>query len=273
MDWKTIAAPSDALPPCPLTLRVQSIPSRHYFAEHTHEWNQVVYAISGVLTVVADGHSFVISPNQAAWIAPGCVHRVGSFLGAEFHSLWLANNPGGKITGHSATVFSVPPLMRALIIEAAAVSGPMDSDGYFGRIYQLILDQLRRAHPVSSALPWPQSAALLKLCESLYSSPVDSRSPEDWGAELGMSGRTLARKFLAETGLPLRTWRRQLRLFRAIELLENGADVTRTAIELGYSSTSAFVYAFRTEMKNSPLAYMRTRATSSSCTESDVAET
>ncbi len=35
--------------------------------------------------------------------------------------------------------------------------------------------------------------------------------------------------------------------------------VTRTAMELGYGSTSAFVYAFRTEMGCSPQAYMRGR--------------
>jgi AraC-like DNA-binding protein len=38
-----------------------------------------------------------------------------------------------------------------------------------------------------------------------------------------------------------------------------GLDVTRTALELGYGSTSAFVYAFRTEMGRSPQTYMRGR--------------
>jgi AraC-like DNA-binding protein len=35
--------------------------------------------------------------------------------------------------------------------------------------------------------------------------------------------------------------------------------VTRTAMDLGYGSTSAFVYAFRTEMGCSPVSYMRGR--------------
>ena len=70
-----------------------------------------------------------------------------------------------------------------------------------------------------------------------------------------MSERTLARRFEAAVGMSLRSWRRRLRLFKAIELL----DVTRTAMELGYGSTSAFVYAFRTDMGGSPQAYMRGR--------------
>lgn len=261
MNWKTIVAPPDALPPTPWTLRVQSIPAYHDFAKHKHDWHQVVYAISGVLTVVADGQSFVISPDKAAWISAGTVHQVGSFLGAEYHSFWLADNPGGILSERAVGIFSVSPLLKALIVEAAKIYGKQDDGGYFKRIYRLVLDQLYRANLLSSALPWPKSTALSKLCETLYVDPTDSRGPEQWGAELGMSGRTLARRFLTETGMPLRTWRRQLRLFRAIELLESGMNVTGIALELGYSSTSAFIYAFRTEMKCSPLVYMQARAT------------
>lgn len=55
--------------------------------------------------------------------------------------------------------------------------------------------------------------------------------------------------------------RRRLRLFKAIELLGGGLGVTQAAMELGYGSASAFVYAFRTEMGCSPQAYMRGHAT------------
>jgi AraC-like DNA-binding protein len=74
-----------------------------------------------------------------------------------------------------------------------------------------------------------------------------------------MSERTLTRRFEAELGMSLRSWRRRLRLFKAVELMGGGLDVTRTALELGYGSTSAFVYAFRTETGCSPQAYMRGR--------------
>ncbi|KRB10855.1 cupin [Achromobacter sp. Root170] len=260
MPWEAITAPPDVLPPLPMTMRVQSIGARNYFAAHTHEWNQVVYAVSGVLMVTADGHSFAISPNQAAWIPSGTVHSVGSFLGAEYRSLWLADHPGGTLSEGGVAVFGVSALLKALVVEAATLQGKSDEDGYFGRIYRLVLDQLCRASPISLILAWPTSPPLLTLCETLYNQPADPRSPDDWGRELGMSGRTLARKFFAETGLTLRDWRRRLKLFRAIELLENGLDVTRTALELGYGSTSSFIFAFRSEMKCSPMAYVRSRA-------------
>jgi AraC-like DNA-binding protein len=260
MIWETIEAPPDAAPPRPMTVRAQSIPARHHFPNHAHRWHQVVYAISGVLTVAVEGRSLVISPEQAVWLPTGLRHRVGSLLGAEFRSLWIADAAGHGLP-ESPTVFAVTPLLQALIVEAADIEGEEDRDGYASRITHLILDQLRRAQPLPGALPWPRGGSLTTLCEALYADPADARGSDMWGRELGMSGRTLARRFEAEVGMSLRSWRRRLRLFKAIELLGGGLDVTRTAMELGYGSTAAFVYAFRSDMGCSPRAYMRGRMT------------
>lgn len=258
--WEIIEAPRGLPAPRPLTLRAQFIPARHHFLEHSHSWNQMVYAISGVLTVGVEGRSYVISPEQAVWLPTGVRHRVGSLLGAEFRSLWIAHEAGRSLP-LSPTLFGVSPLLKALIVEATAIEGQQDTDGYSHRITDLILDQLRRAHPLQGALPWPLGGGPLSaLCEALYADPTDQRGPEEWSRQLGMSERTLARRFQAEMGMSLRSWRRHLRLFKAIELLGGGLDVTRTALELGYGSTSAFIYAFRSDMGCSPHAYMRRHA-------------
>ncbi|SOY70335.1 AraC family transcriptional regulator [Cupriavidus taiwanensis] len=259
MRWETIQAPQGAQPPRPMTVRVQSIPARHAFPEHAHDWHQVVYAISGALTVTVAGGSFVISPEQAAWLPTGLPHRVGSLLGAEFRSLWISEGVGGNLPFAVPTVFRVSALLKALIVEAAAISGKEDVDGYKGRVTRLIIDQLHRAEALPGALPWPRRAPLTTLCEALYADPTDTRGPEEWGLALGMSARTLSRRFVGETGISLRSWRRRMRLFRAIELLCGGMSVTRTAMELGYGSTSAFVYAFRLDMGCGPQAFIRGR--------------
>jgi AraC-like DNA-binding protein len=259
MRWETIETPPGLPSPRPITVRAQSIPARHSFPEHAHGWHQVAYAISGVLSVAVEGRSFVISPEQAVWLPTGLGHRVGSLLGAEFRSLWIADEAGRGLPD-SATVFAVTPLLRALIVEAAEIEGQEDPDGYAGRVAGLILDQLRRARPLPGALPWPRGGALAALCEALYADPADPRGAGAWGRDLGMSQRTLSRRFEAELGMSLRSWRRRLRLFKAIELMGGGLGVTRTALELGYGSTSAFVYAFRTDMGCGPQAYMRGRA-------------
>ncbi|MFV0367805.1 MAG: AraC family transcriptional regulator [Hyphomicrobiaceae bacterium] len=259
MKWQTVKAPPDVAVPRPMTVRVQSIPPRHYFPEHFHDWNQMVYAITGVLTVAVEGQSYAISPEQAVWLPAGHRHRVGTLLGAEFRSLWIASDVAESLPTE-CTVFAVTPLLKALVIEAAQIEGENDRDGYRDRVTKLIFDQLRRAEALPAALPWPlDGSRLIPLCEALYTNPADQRGPDAWGRELGMSERTLARRFEAELAMGLRSWRRRLRLFKAIELLGGGLDVTRTAMEVGYSSTSAFVFAFRAELGCSPQAYMRRR--------------
>ncbi len=256
VSWDPIEAPAGTPPPTPMTMRVQTIPPRCYFPEHRHAWAQVVYAISGVLTVATEGRSLVISPEQAVWLPTGMPHRVGTLHGAEFRSLWIAANVIGGLPDEPV-VFGVSPLLRALIVEAATLERLESGDGYADRVRGLILDQLRRATPLPGALPWPRGASLNRLCEALYADPADARSAEAWGRELGMSGRTLTRRFEAELGMSLRSWRRRMRLFKAIELLGGGMGVTRTAMDLGYGSPSAFIYAFRTGMGMSPQAYIR----------------
>lgn len=258
MTWQPITRPPGLLAPGPITLRVQTIPARHYFPDHSHPWNQLVYAVSGVLTITTGAESFVITPDQAVWLPTGTRHRVGALHGAEFRSLRVAD--AGVGLPSTPGVIRVTHLLQALIVEAAQIDGQADTDGYADRVTALILDQLVRAHPLPGALPWPRHDALIRLCEALYLDPADNRSPQEWAQKLGMSPRTLARRFAAELGMSLRSWRRRLRLLRSVELLGGGLGVTQVAMALGYGSTSAFIYAFRKEMGSSPQAYMRKRA-------------
>ncbi|PZR84750.1 MAG: AraC family transcriptional regulator [Stutzerimonas stutzeri] len=259
MSWSVVTAPSDAAPPDPLTIRAQSIPARHGFPDHAHDWHQLVYAVDGVLTVSTINQTFVISPEQAAWVPTGVTHRVGSLLGAQFRSLWISHQHDFGLP-ESPAVISVTPLMKALIVEAAGLEPTSDPDGYRARVVALILDQLRRAPRLEAALPWPRSPVLLRICEVLFQDPSDKRDVETWGGELGLSSRTLTRRFESEVGMPLRSWRRRLKVFRAIELLTGGASVTSVALDLGYSSASAFIFAFREEMGSSPHAFAHNKA-------------
>jgi len=256
MQWQPIHLPVQAPPPAPMTVRVESLAARSYFPEHRHDWAQVVYAVSGVLTVAVQGRSFVISSEQAVWLPTGATHRVGTLFGAEFRSLWIAKERIADFPDKPG-VFRVSPLLRELIVEASTLTSGDNKKGYACRVVRLILDQLRRAPSLPGSLPWPRGESLNQLCEALYADPADERSAEDWGRELGMSGRTLSRRFETDVGMSLRSWRRRMRLFKAIEMLGGGTDVTRTALDLGYGSTSAFIYAFRTEMGMTPQAYMR----------------
>lgn len=259
-NWTVAEIPPSFGPPRPLSVRALDIPPRHTFPEHSHAWNQVVYATSGVLTLAVEARTFVISPEQAVWIPTGVPHRVGSLHGAATRSLWIANDTVSNLPD-LPTVFEVSSLLQALIDEATELTHTTDAHldmPYLQLVTTLIIEQLCRSRRASVALPWPSSSSsLTALCEALYQDPSNTLTPAEWGRHLGMSERTLTRRFKDEVGMSLRSWRRRMRLFKAIELLGGGLDVTGTALELGYGSTSAFVYAFRTDMGASPMVYMK----------------
>jgi AraC-like DNA-binding protein len=93
------------------------------------------------------------------------------------------------------------------------------------------------------------------VAQSLFGNPADGRTLADWGRDVGASERTLARAFLADTGLSFGQWRGLLRVRAATVALATGEPVARVARQVGYESTSAFVAAFRRATGTTPAAY------------------
>jgi AraC-like DNA-binding protein len=79
---------------------------------------------------------------------------------------------------------------------------------------------------------------------------------EQVAAEVGLTSRSLARRFEAELGMTWRAALRRLRVLRAIEALAaDDTPVTTIAFGVGYSSLSAFNSAFRDLTGQTPTQY------------------
>ena len=93
------------------------------------------------------------------------------------------------------------------------------------------------------------------MCEALLGAPGDPRTLEQWASSANASARTLARLFVAETGLGFGAWRQQARVLEAMGRLGTGAPVTEVALDHGYDSVSAFSAMFRRACGTSPRRY------------------
>ena len=239
--------------PAPVRLRSQELPARSKFEPHSHDWNKLTYATEGVLSVMIGLECYVVAPGQALWIPRGCVHTTGSALGATLSSLYVDVSAS---TSSEIKAFMVSNLMRALIMEVSTFGDTVDRE-YSDLVTKLMVKQLDKMVPIQKPLPWPSEGITLEICEALYENPALERSAEAWAEHFKMSKRTLGRHFERDTGLPMRVWAQKLKSLKALELLADGQSITQVALSLGYSSTSAFTFMFRSEFGMSPGAYMK----------------
>jgi AraC family transcriptional regulator len=75
------------------------------------------------------------------------------------------------------------------------------------------------------------------------------------GAAVGVSPVYLTQVFRQIEGLPLYRYQLQLRLARALDLLDDCSDLTGLALDLGFSSYSHFSTAFKQAYRLTPLAF------------------
>ncbi len=240
--------------PRPVVALAGDYPSGYETAPHCHARAQLVYASQGVMTVTAAAGSWVVPPQRAVWMPAGAEHGIRVDRAISMRSLYVRPDAAAGLP-IACRVVDVSELLRALILRAMAVPPHYDEAGPDGRIMRVILDELRTLPSAPQNLPRARDARLLRVTEALRADPADRRSLAAWGRAAGASPRTLARLFLAETGLGFRAWRQRARLLHALVALASGEPVTRVAFEAGYDSPSAFIAAFKRAFGTTPGRY------------------
>lgn len=71
-----------------------------------------------------------------------------------------------------------------------------------------------------------------------------------------MSSRNLSRLFIKELGMNFSDWRIRLKLLEAIKRLGEQQSVKEIAFDLGYESSSSFIYMFKKYLGKTPSNYI-----------------
>jgi transcriptional regulator GlxA family with amidase domain len=154
---------------------------------------------------------------------------------------------------------AVTPLLRELILHVSRLGALDRRKPEQARLVGVLLDQLAAARDVSLALPSPRDPRARRFAELVMQQPGDAASIAALARRAGASVRTIERCFLRETGVAAGDWRRRVRLFHALQRLDDGASVTEVALDVGYASTSAFSQAFARQFGRSPTGRGRAR--------------
>ncbi|WP_417835812.1 AraC family transcriptional regulator [Thalassospira tepidiphila] len=237
-------------------VRVSDMPAGYHVAAHSHDWNQLLYAIEGTMTVVTEAGMWIVPPQRAVWVPPHTQHAVTCTGFTRARHLYIGRDVAANLPDR-CMVLEVSPLLRELIRAATEIPVEYDEEGEEGRLIRVLLDQIKAPDQDKLYLPAPKDTRLARICDHLQGDPADNRTLEDWAKVCGASSRTLARLFQRETGIPFREWRQKLRLLHALEKLANDRPVTEIALDLGYETPSAFIAMFRKVTGRTPGSYFR----------------
>jgi AraC-like DNA-binding protein len=233
----------------PVAALADSLPAGTVIPPHRHRRAQLVYAITGTMTVQAQGTLWVLPPSHALWLPPGVVHEIAIGGPVEMRTLYVEPRLAARL-GEVCRVLFVSPLLRELI--ARAMDLPRLYDRHGSRVMLLILEEIARLPARPLALRMPRDARLARLCRLLLRQLSARASIAELGRAVGLSERSVIRLFPKETGLSFRAWHNQARLLKAFELFDAGRSVTGVALEVGYSTPGAFAKMFRRVMGKRP---------------------
>jgi AraC-like DNA-binding protein len=222
------------------------------FDWHTHVDHQLAWAASGVLTVITEDATWVLPPTRALWIPAGLPHETGAEGRATMRTLYIRPDQS-PVSWPEPTPVAASRLLAELI---GYLGGTLEA-AHRAHAEALLADLLTPMPLATIQVRLPSSDTARRVALALRADPHDRRTLEEWGREVGASGRTLEREFVAEAGVPFGRWRTLLRLQAALPLLAAGQPVSRVAGRVGYENPSAFVAAFRRQTGLTPAAYFR----------------
>jgi AraC-like DNA-binding protein/quercetin dioxygenase-like cupin family protein len=228
------------------------MPAGLVFDWHTHDDHQLAWAATGVLAVRTQATAWILPPTRALWIPAGVRHETLTSGASAIMRSAYARPALCPIDWTEPTPVVATQLLAELIgyLESPGLDAGQRAHGE-----AVLVDLLKPVPMTTIDVRMPDDDRAREVADALASNPADGRTLGDWGRHVGASERTLARAFLAETGMSFGRWRTTLRLQAALPALAAGDPVGNVARRLGYESASSFVAAFRRETGQTPASF------------------
>jgi AraC-like DNA-binding protein len=222
--------------------------------EHAHGSDQLIYAIRGVMEVFSGQSVWLIPPHFALWIPARVFHRIHMHGPVFMRTLYL--RPGLAAPAPGCAVLNVSPLLRELIVETVRVGQLRARHRPECALRDLLILHLKHASPVPTFVIMPKEPRALAVAQAVLANPGQPRPLAAMCVQASVSVRTIERAFRKDVGTDFESWRRQVRLMKAVELLVSGITIKEVAFAVGYRQSSAFVEMFRRTLGTTPTAWI-----------------
>ena len=225
---------------------------------HRHPYHQLEYALVGVAEVETPAGRYLLPPQQAIWIPAGLAH-VTTLRGV--HSISLFLDPHRAVAPDDrARVLPAAPVVREMLAYGTRwpigrIGSDATADRYFEVLAALVLDHV--AHDTPLYLP-SSSDPVVRAAIEHTDAQLSTVTLAAVCRYVGVSARTLRRRFAEHLGMSWQAYVVQSRLQRAAGLLaERDVTVLEAAVTVGFENGSSFARAFRARLGETPSEYQR----------------
>ncbi|WP_145508161.1 AraC family transcriptional regulator [Yersinia alsatica] len=251
-DFPVVAATA----PQNLSFRCEIYNANTEFLPHTHAYGQLICVKSGVLAMNIGGQRFLAPPEFSVWVPAGVEHSSYNRKPMHFRAIDIAQALCDELPD-SACLMHISPIFNAIVEDCFSRGLLMPESEQDMRLAHVLIDQLNKSPVQRTYLPTSQDKLLSPVLTALERCPADNTSLALWAKRVYTTERTLSRRCQQELGMAFSEWRQRLRFLHAISLLEQGKTVQSVALDVGYSSASAFIAMFQQISGTTPERFRR----------------
>jgi AraC-like DNA-binding protein len=205
--------------------------------------------------IETEAGTFVLPPEQALWLPAQTEHLHFYKNSVSNRSLYI--DPAWcEALGNSVRTFTIDPLLKSLLLEISSWPENYPETPQTSRLVQVLIDRLAIAPTNELFMPTISDNRLVPIIETLNNDPANKLTIEQWAMKVGASSRTLNRLFNKNYGMGFSRWKQKFKILKSLDMLNAGDQLTHTAFELGYESTSSFITAFKKQLGCSPKKYL-----------------
>ncbi|WP_221794356.1 helix-turn-helix domain-containing protein [Oceanobacter mangrovi] len=228
-------------------------PAGYVSSWHCHAASQLTLIDQGVLLIETIAGRWLIPRGRLGWIPAQTKHTAFSHTDIMGHSLYL---PAELCRDLPITpcVLDISNFGSGVLRQLFARSS---DNAIESALLTLLMHELSTATIEPWQLPIPKDRRLQKLTTLTLKDVGSNQSIAYLAKVIGMSTRSVSRRFSEETGMSYVQWRQLARLMQAMEWLQMGKPVEWVAQCCGYSNTSAFITVFKQHMRMTPGKWVR----------------
>ncbi|CAM4312719.1 AraC family transcriptional regulator [Pseudoalteromonas ostreae] len=221
---------------------------------HSHPWHQIVFPLKGLLQSNLGDKSGIVPHNGMLYIPANTVHKSIAVTDTQFLAIYL--NPNLYVQyGGEAKSCQINSFMKELILLLFESNSLSQSEANITHLLIVLRDQIEVANSYEIPLLIPTDKRLLSVFLQLKQHPDLPFTLKQWATKVGASERTLSRLCAKEFSQSFSLWRQNIRLVLSLQLLDSKMSIQEIAIELGYTSDSAYVQAFKKLFNQTPRKY------------------